>query len=76
MIDQARKLLLLRSYWIPRHLLILLRRRREEEDELHYLGQIRLALGHVLRYLEEDVEVPLSLLRYLLLPLLWRLWRL
>ena len=75
-VDQVRQLLLLRSHRISRYLLILLRRRRQEEDELHDLGQVGLALGHILRYLEEDVEVPLSLLSYLLLPLFWRLWRL
>ena len=76
MVDQVRQLLLLRSHRISRYLLILLRRRRQEEDELHDLGQAGLALGHILRYLEEDGEVPLSLLSCLLLPLFWRLRRL
>lgn len=71
-IDETGKLLFLGSDWVPGNLLVLLWRRGQEEDELHDLGEICLALSHVLGDLEEDVEVALALLGGLLLLLFGR----
>ena len=69
-VDEAGQVLLVWSYWIASHLLVLLWRRREEEDELHDLGQIRLAQRHVLGDLKQDLKISLALLSCLLLPVL------